>query len=72
LHGVSNVANQVKSPCFSFNQIRNLTGASIGFIKLAINNPSALSKRKCLCRNCPEDELTPEEVSYLCDETILE
>ncbi|MFO0117862.1 MAG: hypothetical protein ACK521_09715 [bacterium] len=54
------------------NQIRNLTGASIGFIKLAINNPSVLSKRKCLCRYCPEDELTPEEVSYLCDERILE
>ena len=40
------------------------------FIKMARDNPKEL-KRGCLCRYCPRDELTQEEVDYLCDGETL-
>ena len=43
----------------------------MGFIKLALNDPRALISRGCLCRYCPDDDLTTDEVSYLCDERTL-
>ena len=52
-------------------KVKALTGASTMFIKMARDNPKQLAKRGCLCRYCPRDELTQEEVDYLCSEQTL-
>lgn len=71
LHGADQTPASTNSPRLSLTQIRSLTGASMGFIKLALSDPRALMRRGCLCRYCPDDDLTSEEVNYLCDERTL-
>ena len=55
----------------SIASVRALTGASSKFIQLARDSPKKLAKRGCICRYCPRDDLTTEEIEYFCSETTL-
>ena len=55
----------------SLVKIKALTGASTQFIQMARDDPQRLAKRGCLCRYCPREELTQDEVEFLCSEKTL-
>jgi len=59
------------SPRLSLTKIQLLTGAPWTFIKQAIDNPKSIVSGKCRCRHCPDNELTQDQVNYLCNDEIL-
>ena len=65
------VGKNAKTRGLPLSRVKALTGATTMFIKMARDNPKLLAKRGCLCRYCPRDELTQEEVDYLCKEETL-